>query len=262
MWEARDVKVTLLPSSVTPGAEVHQFLTTFLIDDVIAIDAGSLGLLGSTEAQARVRHVFLTHTHIDHIASLPIFVENVFEVGVECPTIYGSEAVLDCLRRDLFNDRVWPDFVAMSTLDSPFLKLQTLEPGRTVEVEGLRITPISVDHIVPTVGMVVEGPTCSIVIAGDTGPTDRLWEAGNAASNLSGVFLEAAFPNELGWLADAAMHLTPALFAGEIAKIQPGVPIYAVHIKPRFLDRVKHELDALGLPMVRICRPGESYEFP
>ena len=255
------MKVTLLPSSVTLGAEANQFLTTFLVNDSIAIDAGSLGLLGSTEAQARVKHVFLTHTHIDHIASLPIFVENVFEVGADCPTIYGSPAVLDCLQRDFFNNRVWPDFIAMSMPESPFLKLETLEPGKPVEVMGLKITAIEVNHIVPTVGVIIEGPDASIVIAGDTGPTERLWTAANSVQNLKAVFLEAAFPNELEWLADLAKHLTPVRFAGEVRKIKPGVRVHAVHIKPRFLDRVKDELAELGLPMIEICSPGRVYEF-
>ena len=255
------MKVTLLPSSVTAGAETNQFLTTFLVNDCVAIDAGSLGLLGSTEAQARIKHVFLTHTHIDHIASLPIFVENVFEAGADCPTIYGGIEVLDCLHRDFFNDRVWPNFIAMSVPESPFLRLEKLVPGRPVDVMGLRVTAIPVDHIVPTVGMIIEGPDATIVIAGDTGPTEQLWAAANAARNLKAVFLEAAFPNELEWLADVSKHLTPRLFAGEVRKIKPGVPVHAVHIKPKFLDRVKEELAGLGLPMIEICRPGRVYEF-
>lgn len=255
------MKVTLLPSTVTAGAEANQFLTTYVVNDCVAIDAGSLGLLGSTEAQARIKHVFLTHTHIDHLASLPIFVENVFEVGTGCPTIYGGPDVLDCLQRDLFNDRIWPDFIGMSVPESPFLRLEHLEPGIPVEVEGLKITPILVDHLVPTIGVVIEGPDASVVIAGDTGPTSRLWEVANKVANLKAVFLEAAFPNELGWLADASKHLTPALFAGEVRKIRPGVAIHAVHIKPKFLDRVKSELDSLGLSMIDICLPGREYEF-
>ena len=255
------MKVTLLPSSVTPGAEVNQYLTTFLVDDRVAIDAGSLGLLGSTEAQARVKHVFLTHTHIDHLASLPIFVENVFEAGADCPTIYGGAEVLDCLQRDFFNGRVWPDFIGMSQPESPFLRLEPLRPGHPVEVEGLRITAVAVDHIVPTVGVVIEGPGCSIVIAGDTGPTEALWHAANAAPHLKAIFLEAAFPDELGWLADASKHLTPRLFAAERVKIKPGVPVFAVHIKPKFLDRVKSELASLGHGEVHVCIPGRSYEF-
>lgn len=255
------MKVTLLPSSVTPGAGIHQFLTTFLVNDGLAIDAGSLGFLGSTEVQARVKHVIITHTHMDHLASLPIFVENVFEVGAECPTIYGSPEVLECLQRDLFNNRIWPDFIGMSTPTSAFLRLETLREGVPIEVEGLKVTPISVDHLVPTVGVVIESPEASVVIAGDTGPTAKLWEAANSVGNLKGIFLESAFPNELDWLADASMHLTPRKFADEVRKLRSGPEILAVHIKPKFLDRVRGELASLNLPKVKICVPGQTYEF-
>lgn len=255
------MKITLLPSSVVPGVEPSQFLTTFLIDDVVAIDAGSLGLIGSTEDQARIKHVFLTHTHMDHLASLPIFIENVFEEGANCPTIYGSSAVLDCLRRDIFNDRLWPDFIAMSSENSPFLKLVLIREGQTIAVEGLRITPVNVDHLVPTQGMIVEGPNATVVVASDTGPTQKLWEIANTSASLKAVFLEAAFPDELTWLADASKHLTPERFAGEVKKIKPGVAVLAVHIKPKYLERISAELAALGLPMIEICEPGRPYHF-
>ena len=255
------MKVTLLPSSVSPGAEANQFLTTFVVDDVLAVDAGSLGLLGSTEAQARVKDVFLSHTHIDHIASLPIFVENVFQDGAECPTLHATEAVADSLRRDVFNGRLWPDFIGMSTPEQPFLHLNTLRPGVPVRVGALRVTAVEVDHLVPTVGFVIEGETASIVIAGDTGPTARLWEVAHEARNLKAVFLEAAFPDEMTWLADASRHLTPALLAAEVAKMPRGVPVYAVHLKPKYRDRIGSELAALGLPGLEICAPGHVYHF-
>src|SRR5438128_104898 len=115
----------------------HHFLTSFRINDALAIDAGSLGLAGTVEEQSRIKHVLLTHTHMDHIASLPIFVENAYEGGDSCVTIHGSEAVLSCLRQDIFNDRVWPNLLPLSTGAAPFLKLAALEPEKTIELEGL-----------------------------------------------------------------------------------------------------------------------------
>ncbi len=255
------MKVTLLPSSTSPGGERNQYLTTWLIDDAVAIDAGSLGLHGLPEDQARIKHVFLTHTHIDHIASLPVFVENIFEVGHEPVTVHATQPVLDCLRRDIFNDRVWPDFFRLGGPDRPFLKLAVLEPNRAVEVEGLRFLPVAVNHIVPTVGLIVEAPDGSIVIASDTGPTDEIWALANASPNLKAVFLESAFPDELGWLAEVSKHLTPELLAGEARKIRPGTPIFAVHIKPKYEAQIAAELHALGLDSVKICRPGHTYTF-
>src|SRR5438132_2429222 len=116
------VKVTLVPSSVSGRSHQEpQFLTSLLINDTLAVDAGCLGLFGTAGEQAKVKHILITHTHIDHIGSLPMFVENAYEARPECVTIHGSEAVLDCLQSDIFNDRVWPDLINLSTKDAPFL---------------------------------------------------------------------------------------------------------------------------------------------
>src|SRR5437868_4354154 len=111
------MKLILLPSAIGDvAAPVPQYLSSALLNDSIALDAGCLGLNGTPEQQSRIRHVFLTHSHIDHVASLPIFLENVYEESPECVSIYASRATLDSLRRDFFNNRIWPDFVALSTI--------------------------------------------------------------------------------------------------------------------------------------------------
>ena len=166
------MKITLVPSSASSGEMAqNQFLTSFLINETIAVDAGSLGFYGSPWEQARVRHVLLTHTHIDHIASLPIFIENAYNAQRDCVTIHGSDAVLDCLRRDIFNDRVWPDLIRFSVPARPFLRFERLEDGCPVELDGLRFTPVAVNHTVPTLGLIIEDPNAAVVIASDTGPT-------------------------------------------------------------------------------------------
>ena len=195
------------------------------------------------------------------MASLPIFLENVYGTQPDCVTVYGTEAVLTALREDLFNDRIWPDFVRLSTAESPFLKLQRLEPGQTVECDGLRVTPVLVNHVVPTVGFVIEDPSATVVISSDTGPTEELWEHANAAPNLRAVFLEASFPDAMAPLADISKHLTPALFAREIKKLRRPATVIAVHIKPRFRVQIMMELKALGLPNLEIGQPGRPYSF-
>jgi ribonuclease BN (tRNA processing enzyme) len=243
------------------GGDQLQFLSSYLLNESVAIDAGSLGFFHTPAEQARIRHVLITHTHIDHIASLPIFVENAYEGKRDCVTIHGSTAVLDCIRRDVFNDRVWPDFLAMSTPEAPFLKLETLEAHKTVELEGLRFTPVPVNHVVPTFGFLVEGDGAAVVVASDTGPTDELWVRANATPNLKAVFLEATFPNAMTWLANASKHLTPAQFAAEARKLSVPAALIAVHIKARFHDQVVKELLALGLPNVEIGQFGKPYTF-
>lgn len=252
------MKVMLLPSAVAARPE-QQYLTTYRINDSVAIDAGSLGLYGSPAEQARIKHVLLSHSHIDHVGSLPIFLENAYEGGRDCVTVYGSAEVLESLRRDIFNDRVWPDFVRLSPPSAPFLKLELLEAGKPIEVDGLKITPVPVNHVVPTMGFIVAEPGAAVAIPSDTGPTDAFWDAANATPTLRAVFLEVTFPNTMADLAAASKHLTPALFGREISKLRRPTTVYAVHIKARFLQQILTELQALQLPQLVIGEAGREY---
>ena len=255
------MKVMLLPSCVSRHASERQFLTLYLINDTVALDAGSLGFYGTPEEQVRIKHVLISHSHIDHIASLPIFLENAFEHGPECVTIYGSDAVLDCLRRDMFNDCIWPDLVKLSKSHDPFLKLELLKPRQPLELDGLRVTPVPVNHAVPTMGFLVEDSAAAVAISSDTGPTEEFWVRASAAPNLKAVFLEASFPDALTELAEVSLHLTPALFAREVRKLKQPARILAMHIKSRFREQVIRELLALGLSNLEISEPGKVYTF-
>jgi len=256
------MRVTLVPSSISlNGEEPSQYLISYLINDTVAIDAGSLGIHGTPQKQANVRHVLISHTHIDHTATLPIFVENAFEAEAECVTIHGSADVLDCLRQHMFNDRTWPDFVALSEGKVRLLRLLQLEPERPLEIEGLKITPIPVNHVIPTLGFLVEDGRSAVLIASDTGPTERLWRRANEAPRLDAVFLEAAFPNAMTELAEISKHLTPQLFGREIRKLTQPAAVIAVHIKARFRDEIIAELNALGLPRFEIGTFGKAYEW-
>jgi cAMP phosphodiesterase len=256
------VKVTLVPSSVSSGdwGRGHP-LTSYVIDETVALDAGGLGLIGDATVQTAITDIILSHSHIDHVASLPILLDNTAGLRSKGVRIHASQATLDVLRTDLLNDRLWPDFINLSLGGVPFLRLERLEPGKTVEVRGLRVTPVEVDHTVPTLGFLVRCGGSSALFPSDTAPTEAIWRLANAAEDLKAVFLEAAFPDEMGALANVSKHLTPALFAAEMRKLTKPVPFIAVHIKPRFYDQVTSQLSALGLPNVQIGRPGASYEF-
>jgi cAMP phosphodiesterase len=256
------LRITLLPSAF-PAAlgDTNQYFTTYLINDTLAVDAGSIGLSGGHVEQARIRHVLITHSHADHVATLPVFLENAYEAKPESVVVHGSAEVLDSLRRDVFNGRVWPDFENLAPNGCPFVTFCELEPGRVVELEGLRILPVAVNHAVPTLGFIIEDARAAVVIPSDTGPTDEIWVRANQNAKLRAVFLEASFPEWLGQVAEAAKHLTPRLFAAEVRKLTRPVRLIAVHLKPRFRAQVIAELNAQGLPNVEIVRPGHVYEF-
>jgi hypothetical protein len=243
------MKVMLVPSAL--GTAPLQYLTTLLVNDAVAIDAGSLGEYGTPADQAPIRHVFLTHAHMDHVATLPIYLENVSDDSSNCPTVYASEPVLEVVRHDILNDRLFPDFVRLSHDGPPLVRLEPLTPGEPVRVAGLSITAVEVNHVVPTVGYLVDDGTS----------TDGIWALANASPRLKAVFLELTFPEDQAWLAGVAKHLTPKLFAGEVAKVRANVPVYVIHLKARFRDQILRELADLHLSHVRVLEPGRVIEI-
>ena len=256
------MKVTLIPSSATGTVPDHfQYLSSTVINDTLAIDAGCLGFYGCARDQARIRHILLTHSHIDHLASLPVFAENAFEGRPDCVTIHASSAVLECLRRDVFNNILWPDFLALSEGKDKFLCLRPFEAGQTRTLDGLQITAIAINHPVPTVAYLVADERAAVAFVSDTGPTEEIWQRINTLTHLEAVFLECCFPNSMTWLANVSKHLTPALLADEVRKLTLPTRIIVVHIKSRFRDEIIAELQALKLTGLEIGRFGEPYEF-
>jgi ribonuclease BN (tRNA processing enzyme) len=255
------VKISLLPSSLGTNHDCAlQYLTSFLIDDALAIDAGSLGFFRTPQEQARIKHVLLSHSHIDHVASLPIFLDNVCG-GPGSVTLHASEWVLNCLQNDLFNDRVWPDFLRLARTGELCLKTGVLAPFVQVRFDGLTITPVPVDHVVPTFGFLVEDAAAAVVISSDTGSTDEIWSRANALPNLKAVFLEVTFPNAMARLAARVKHHTPQSFGGEMRKLRRPVPVFAYHIKAAFQEQVVKELHELGLPNLTIAETEGPYVF-
>jgi ribonuclease BN (tRNA processing enzyme) len=253
----RRVNVSLIATAAVGAG--RQILTSYLVNDRLAVDAGTVGLLVPVEAQTRVRDIIITHSHLDHVASLPVFLDNVYSGTADAVTIHGTAPVLESLQRDFFNGRVWPDYIGLSRSQAPFLRLALLEPGRPVVLEGLRITPVPVNHVVPTIGLLIDDGSSAVVFSSDTAPTEALWQVANAASRLNAVFLEVSFPDEMAGLAEIAMHLTPRLFAAEVAKLRRPAQLFAVHIKPRYHEQIVAELMRLGLDDLNIVEPGQTY---
>jgi cAMP phosphodiesterase len=269
------VKITLVPSTVSGVVgDPMQFGTSYIINDTLAIDAGTLGFYGSPHDQSKIKHVLISHSHADHIASLPIFVENAFEGKPECVTIYGSRHVMECLRQDIFNDRVWPDFVRLSEgpmKQTPLVKLVEIEAGQTLTFDDLEITTVPVDHLVPTLGFIVKQGQTRVVIPSDTGPTEEIWRIVNELPPVKAIFLEVCFPDHMVGLANASKHLIPSTFRTEVLKVNspgrigadPGraIPFHAVHLKARFREQVIEELQRLQIPGLHIARFGTPYLF-
>jgi len=253
------MRIELLPSSI-PVSET-QFLVTFLVNQEIAIDGGSIGLLADLHRQELVKHIFITHEHLDHIASLPIFLENIYQPGSDCVEVLATADVLNFLHNDIFNGRVWPDFFQLSRPEDRFMKTSVLEPMQLVQRAGLTITPIWVSHGVETLGLVVADGVSAVAFPSDTGPTEQIWAHLSSLTNLRAVFLEASFPASHSALASATGHLCTTTFATEMKKLSADVRWIVVHRKARYAAQIASEIAALGFPNVEIVQPGFVYEF-
>ncbi|MFN8707487.1 MAG: 3',5'-cyclic-nucleotide phosphodiesterase [Planctomyces sp.] len=238
--------------STTGLPDSRQHLTTFLINDCVAVDAGCLGYVSPVSLQRKIEHVFISHCHIDHIGSLPVFLDNVYSPRPECPHIYAGEYTLKCLETDIFNERVWPDLGRIAAEEQPFMQMHQLHNELPVYVAGMKVTPISVNHVVPTFGFLIEDESTAVMFVSDTGPTDRIWEIANSTPGLSAIFLECSFPDDLEWLASKTKHLSPNLFQQEISKFKGNAQIIAVHIKAAQHETVTQELMQMKLPQLTI----------
>ncbi|HJQ25931.1 MAG TPA: 3',5'-cyclic-nucleotide phosphodiesterase [Blastocatellia bacterium] len=256
------MKVRLLPSAAGRASQL-QALTSFLVNDCLAVDAGSLGFALRPEEMGRIRHAVITHAHSDHMASLPIYVAEAYTVLDGPVFIYGLDTVVEALHTHVFNDEIWPDFrkITLPASAQPTIEFRALVPHETVEIAGLRVTPIPVNHVVPNVGLIIEDDHAAVVFTSDTYCTDALWAAAKERPHLRAVFVDVSFPNELGWLAEASKHLTPELLAAELRKLDRDVEVYAVHIKPTNREQVIRELGELGLPKVGVGEVDRVYEW-
>lgn len=253
------MKVRILPSA-TDGSD-QQFLTTFLLNDVVALDAGCVGFHADPAEQAKVANVVLTHSHADHVCSLPTFAMNLMDYCGRRTVVWSHEAVLESLREDLFNGRVWPDFLTLIPEGEPIVRLEAIRPRQPFSLNGLRFTAIPVNHPVPTMGYIVEDDAATVVICTDSGPTEELWQRARALPNLAAVFVGVAFPDECALLAEASGHLTPQLLREQVAGLPDHVELIAVHIKPASRGAVIAQLEALGIPALSIGTSACEYEW-
>lgn len=256
------MRIRLLPSSAGRQSQL-QCLTSFVIDERVAIDAGSIGFAFSPGEIGTVRHIIVTHSHSDHTASLPIYVAEAFTSLDEPIIVYGSSEVNAALREYIFNDQVWPNFekIPLSNGSGPTLEFRELDARKKTNIAGLDVTPIPVNHLVPTFGLLVQNAATTVAFTSDTYSTDEFWKAASAAEHLKAVFAEVSYPNELGKLAAASKHLTPELLAIELGKLTRDAEVYAVHIKPAHREDVIRQIAALGNRRLSVGEIDRVYEW-
>jgi ribonuclease BN (tRNA processing enzyme) len=258
------VKIQLLPSTFDAQgrATLEQRLTCFLIDDLVTVDAGSIAIALTDAQRESVRDVIVTHPHMDHIASLPIFIDDLFATLKEPIRIHATEEVIGMLERDVFNWTVYPRFSELSNEEGPVMQYVPFRTGEEFRVAHLRVTAVAVNHIVPTVGLIVSDDKTTVAFSSDTAETEDFWKLVNNRPRIDALLIEASFPNSMSQLAEVSRHFTPASLAKELRKLDHnGIDILTVHLKPAYRDKIVSELDALGIPKLRVMEPGRMYEW-
>lgn len=231
----------------------------FLINDCVMVDAGTIGAALRLDEQRRIRHILLSHLHFDHIQGLPTLADNLVDEAVDSVELVGTSQVIGGLQEHLFNGKVYPDFMALPDPQHPIFRTRTFEEGRTFEVSGLQVTPISVNHLVPTVGFLIREGQSSFLYSGDTYETDEIWEVASREATLKAAFIETSFPDELSTLAQVSKHLTPTLLARAFEKIKrPDLPVYIYHVKPRFRDDITRQLKQFRIQNLTVLEEGQE----
>jgi ribonuclease BN (tRNA processing enzyme) len=258
------VRIQLLPSTFDAQgvANLEQRLTCFLIDDCVAVDAGSIAIALTNEQRVKVRDIIVTHPHLDHIASLPIFIDDLYPTLKEPMRVYATEEVIGLLERDVFNWNVYPRFSDLKNDYGPVMEYVPIPVGTPFKVAHLQVVAVPVNHIVPTVGLVVSDGKKSVAFSSDTAETDQFWAVLNEMKDLDALLIEASFPDRMAKLAEVSRHFTPASLHEELKKLtHNGMDIMAVHLKPTYREEIVEQLAALNIPKLRVMEPGTVYEW-
>lgn len=245
--------------------------TSFLIDEDVLIDAGTgVGDL-SLEQMRSIDHVMLTHSHLDHIAALPLMIDAVAARRTAPLVVYGLAGTLEALRTHIFNDTIWPDFTRIPTPERPFVRLQEIRVGQFLGLNGKLIEVLSAVHTVPACGYAVSRGGANWVFTGDTECNPSFWKRLNDI-DVGMLVIETAFSNRERDLAKRSLHLSPESLSTELDQIarDKHYPIYITHTKPAETEQIMAEIQrfdattTLGIHPrhdIRWLRAGQEFTF-
>ncbi len=217
--------------------------SAMLIDNDVLIDAGTgIGDLDLSDLDS-IRHVFLTHAHLDHIAGLPMLADRVFDENFETPlTVYAREETLRAVQDHLFNGVIWPDFAELPTPQNPMLRYHVCSPGDTVTIDHRDFYAVDVMHSVPSLGFTVQNSGGAFAVSGDTKTNETLWPVLNACDDLRVLVIEVSFPDEMQDLAADSGHYTPRTLTDDLRRLRHEPEIWLTGMKPGEEDTIYEQV--------------------
>lgn len=238
-----------------------KFTTSFLVNGRVLMDAGSVTAALTLEEQLAIRHVLISHTHLDHIKGIPFLADNILGRVKEPVDLIAAPPVIEGLKKHFLNNDIWPDFTVIPSKEAPVLRWVPKAEEEPFEVDGMTVEFVRTNHPVPTYGMFLSHKDTTLLYTADTGPTERIWERARRYPNLKAIILEVSFPNRMKEISLLSGHLSPCLLEGELRKLgRNDVPVYLFHIKPAFEGDVLNEINRLRSPHFAPLSQGENIE--
>lgn len=236
--------------------------TSFLVDDDVLIDAGTGVEDLTVEELQRIDHVFLTHSHLDHIAALPLMVDSVGARRSAPIVVHALPETLDALKAHVFNWVIWPDFTQIPHYERPWMVFEPISLGETVTLGERQLRALPANHTVPALGYQLTNARGALVFSGDTWPTEEFWRVVNGIPDLRHLIIETAFPNRERDLAVTAKHLHPIELAEQLRSLRGEPDIWVSHLKPSDTELIAREVDAwAGRFRPRILARGQLIEI-
>jgi len=237
------MKIRILGAHMFESKDTH--LSSILIDDILAVDAGGLASSLTFPEQEQVKYILLTHGHYDHIRDIPAFA---LKNQDRTTDIYATEHTLDILTTHFINGAVYPKFTEWPSPEHPALKLNTIEPYESVIIGEYTFLAVPVCHSMPAWGyQIMDNKGKSIFFSGDTGPgLHSCWD--HIAPQT--MIMDMGFSNKSAAIASKPGHLCPSLLGEELRdfhRIQGYFPrVIMTHLNPEVEDEVKEEAQQLA----------------
>jgi len=237
------MQIRILGCSGGIGAALRT--TSILVGDEVLIDCGT-GIGDLSIAQMKnIKHIFITHSHLDHTVALPLLIDTVFGEVDHPLNVHASAATIDAIQKHIFNWVMWPDFSELPNKENPSIVFHPIQSSEVKEINGIKFQAVDVNHVVPCFAYIVKSPDGGVfVFSGDSKSNDTLWPVLNDLEKLDIFIVEAAFVDELKELADVAGHYCPSSLAADLKKLKHETDVWITHLKPGSEDQIMQELHA------------------
>ena len=224
--------------------------TSILVNDELLLDLGAASVGMSESEKKKLKHIFLSHVHLDHIKELPHLCDDLKRLGRKSVDLHCNQFTESSLRTHVFNNILYEDITDTGTGDLTF---HNIASEKEAQVGEYRVVPISVNHPCDAYGFIIKKGNDMVVFTMDTGSCFKIWDVvKKQKENLKGIFFDLSFPNKLHQVALASGHHTSETIAQEIKLMPANAPLYSIHVKPYYLEEVRGEILKLNNPRIHL----------